>query len=59
MRKEVLAMNKHFIKATDEYCTLEHHVQNPMFRHSFTLSKKPEAAEDSIGGQIRRKETII
>ena len=43
-------MNKHFIKATDEYCTLEHHVPNPMFRRSFTLSKNPEAAEISICG---------
>lgn len=43
-----LSMN--FIKANDNLCTFEHHVNAPLFRKSFTLESVPEKAEITICG---------
>ncbi len=43
-------MNKHFIKASEEYTTLDNHVPAPLLRRSFTLVEKPVKAELSISG---------
>lgn len=44
------AMNKHFIKATEEYCTLDKWVAAPYMRRAFNLAAKPERAEISVCG---------
>lgn len=41
-------MNKHFIKATEKFCTLEEHVPAPLFRKSFTLDGDVKTASISI-----------
>lgn len=43
-------MNKQFMKATEEYCSLEHYVPAPLFRRSFSLGKRPQSAVLSICG---------
>lgn len=43
-------MNKKFISATEEYCTLENHLPAPYLRKSFNLDFIPENAEISICG---------
>ncbi|MBQ8431891.1 MAG: family 78 glycoside hydrolase catalytic domain [Clostridia bacterium] len=43
-------MNKRFIKATEEWCSFDHHVPAPYLRKSFTLDFVPEKAEISICG---------
>ena len=43
-------MNKNFIKATNEYCTIEKHVAAPYMRRSFELDSLPSKAEISICG---------
>jgi len=43
-------MNKKFISATKEYCTLEKHLSAPYLRKSFDLDFLPEKAKISICG---------
>ena len=43
-------MNKHFIAATADFCTPDHHVPAPLMRKSFTLDSKPDFAEISVSG---------
>ncbi len=41
-------MNKHFIKATEKFCTLEEHVPAPLFRKNFTIEGDVKTASLSI-----------
>ncbi len=41
-------MNKEFIKATDEYCSLDKHIPAPYLRRSFNLDFVPRDAQISI-----------
>ena len=43
-------MNKNFISATEEYCTLEKHLEAPYFRKTFNLDFIPLNAQISICG---------
>ena len=43
-------MNKHFIKATEKFCSLHDPVPAPYLRRTFTLDYVPEAAELSVCG---------
>ncbi len=43
-------MEKKFVKATESYSTLEHHVSAPYMRRSFDLTFVPEKAQISICG---------
>lgn len=43
-------MNKDFIKATEEYCSLDKHVPAPYLRRSFLLPEVPSEAEISVCG---------
>ena len=43
-------MNKKFIKATKDYCTLEKYVSAPYMRRSFEIESFPDSAEISICG---------
>ena len=43
-------MNKHFIKASNDFCTFENHISAPYLRKEFTLDFVPETAEISICG---------
>ena len=43
-----LSMN--FIKANDQMCTFDHHVNAPLFRKRFTLDKTPRWAKITICG---------
>ena len=43
-------MNKKFISATKEYCTLEKHLAAPYFRKNFNLDFIPDEAQISICG---------
>ncbi len=43
-------MNRRFIKATEDYCTVEKHVSAPYMRRTFELDFVPERAKISICG---------
>lgn len=43
-------MNKNFIKATEEYCKIDKHINAPYIRKSFSLDFVPETAQISICG---------
>ena len=43
-------MNKHFIKASNDFCDFENHVAAPYIRKKFDLDFVPESAEISICG---------
>lgn len=43
-------MERIFIKATEEACSLQHHVNAPYFRRVFDLAQVPEQAEIAICG---------
>ena len=43
-------MKKNFIKATEEYCTLDKHVPAPLFRKSFSITSDVNRATLSISG---------
>lgn len=43
-------MNRYFIKATEDYCTLEKNVSAPYIRRTFELEFVPEKAKISICG---------
>ena len=43
-------MNKHFIKASNDFCTFENHISAPYLRKEFDLDFVPETAEISICG---------
>ena len=45
-----IIMNRSFIKATEEYCTVEKHVAAPYLRRVFELDFVPQNAEISICG---------
>ena len=43
-------MNKHFIKATQKYCSFDEYVAAPYLRRTFEIDFEPEKAEISICG---------
>lgn len=53
-----MILSEKFIKATDELCTLEKHVNAPYFRRTFDVDFIPARAEITVCGLGREKRSL-